>query len=598
MRVAPLHGTDAVYGKFSGETTTWSASGVPVETFYKVFAQEPTVIVLGYSFPLGANGTNNPGKPGVIAGGVVGNFPSFRSVALKNVLSWEGTFVNAKRGRTMGASGGPSVFHDSSGTLVVSPLNEFKTTGETDTLWDGTPAAWVPGTAGTVGALPPGFRHEFVVFSGGAGMVTDTLYQWGQGMQARHGSARLPDPTLQTLSYQTDNGGQYCFCKEDCDRKLLDVAGSLRDASVPVGLMSFQGGWWDNPNIHTARCAPWCVTSWEPNHTKVPMGVKEFQHELGLPLQLYAPYFCADSPYAQRYEFLQSDITLPGCGGSPSFNFTTPSPAQSRDFYTWFMKLGLSYGTFPRRPVLSSRQAATVACLYEDAGRLPQNLKSPCPQDRHRLSVCPRPRYPVAHNGRRVSSKGMVSFEPDFMLENFACIPDFISKIGASEQWLAGMGDAAHELGLPVQLCMATPTDVLTSMSLPAVTNFRASNDYFYGTSWDIGLSSLLIWALGFKPSKVRAAEATRVNPTQHFRPRLLGPFTPRLSVFQVSPAPWRCRQTAACYAGHLLDDRQRRLGSLDGRMPQFRVPQGPQPWWLRAPRHPRYAVHRAGRLL
>jgi len=106
---------------------------------------------------------------------------------------------------------------------------------------------------------------------------------------------------------------------------------------------------------------------------------------------------------------------------------------------------------------------------------------------------------------------GMTSFEPDFMLQNFACIPEFLREIGASESWLSGMANAALSLHLPVQLCMATPTDVMTAMALPAVTNFRASNDYYYGEAWDIGLSSLLIWVLGFRPSKVRAGILSHV---------------------------------------------------------------------------------------
>lgn len=39
------------------------------------------------------------------------------------------------------------------------------------------------------------------------------------------------------------------------------------------------------------------------------------------------------------------------------------------------------------------------------------------------------------------------------------------------------------------------PTDVLQALNYPSVTNLRASTDYYYGSSWDIGLSSLLITA-------------------------------------------------------------------------------------------------------
>ena len=36
--------------------------------------------------------------------------------------------------------------------------------------------------------------------------------------------------------------------------------------------LSFQGGWWENKFLHTSHCAPWCVSTWEPNTTKFPSG--------------------------------------------------------------------------------------------------------------------------------------------------------------------------------------------------------------------------------------------------------------------------------------------------------------------------------------
>merc|ERR1712130_458471 len=56
--------------------------------------------------------------------------------------------------------------------------------------------------------------------------------------------------------------------------------------------------------------------------------------------------------------------------------------------------------------------------------------------------------------------------------------------------------------GLTVQWCYAAPTDVLASLDMPAVTNFRVSSDFCYGNSWRVGVSSLLVWALGSAPSK------------------------------------------------------------------------------------------------
>ena len=108
--------------------------------------------------------------------------------------------------------------------------------------------------------------------------------------------------------YQTDNGGQYCFCKEGCGTKLEQTItdlrapnGGLNKSKYPkVQSLSFQGGWWKNKLLDTNQPAPWCVSSWEPNTTKFPSGYR-FAQEIGLPFQLYAPYFCLDTPYAKEW---------------------------------------------------------------------------------------------------------------------------------------------------------------------------------------------------------------------------------------------------------------------------------------------------------
>ena len=55
------------------------------------------------------------------------------------------------------------------------------------------------------------------------------------------------------------------------------------------------------------------------------------------------------------------------------------------------------------------------------------------------------------------------------------------------------MADQAKNL--TVQWCYAAPTDILNSLDMPALTNFRVSNDFCYGESWNVGVSSLIVWA-------------------------------------------------------------------------------------------------------
>ena len=64
------------------------------------------------------------------------------------------------------------------------------------------------------------------------------------------------------------------------------------------------------------------------------------------------------------------------------------------------------------------------------------------------------------------------------------------------------MNDAALVRGLPIQLCMTLPSDLMQSLEMDAVTNYRASGDYAGLANFDIGGSSLLAWALGLRPSK------------------------------------------------------------------------------------------------
>ena len=67
------------------------------------------------------------------------------------------------------------------------------------------------------------------------------------------------------------------------------------------------------------------------------------------------------------------------------------------------------------------------------------------------------------------------------------------------EDEIRDAADAALERNVSIQWCYATPTDVLASLDLPAVTNFRVSFDFCYGHSWNIGqsLSALHVTIFG-----------------------------------------------------------------------------------------------------
>ena len=292
----PLNGRTAAFGDYHGMEVRWLAGKAPFVTRVQNYEAAPGLadgaVVFSYDLPDGANVAGNSHT-------LHTDFPAFVTLSnASSALSWSGDFVGASGGVTTGIEGGPVLFSDvpspTSPMLLVSPLSHFLTSSSATTAHDGRGLHWAGGLSASIKAVPANFTHSFILAAGlGA---TDTLYNWGQlvmhhqaGLAGTTAIAKVFDQTLAHLSYQTDNGGQYCFCNQGCDHKLLQMRDYLKELGVPIRLVSFQGGWWSNPKIHTPDCAPWCVTSWTPNKTKVPMGLPAFHAALELPLQLYAP---------------------------------------------------------------------------------------------------------------------------------------------------------------------------------------------------------------------------------------------------------------------------------------------------------------------
>jgi len=447
-----ISGIDPVLGNYTGIALTWNATaeGVPFVTTFQNFVSGEDVLFKA-EFPQGATETSPVRLANASHESVLCNWPAFtESPVLPGILSWEGSFVHPKISEaSRGATGGPTVFYEATGktTIIAGPWGgNFKSFSAGDsTAFDGSPALWAAGTAGTIRSLPKGYTQGLLLHYGEGG-ITETLGEWGTSLKESRPSKgkKVPDLTLKKVGYQTDNGAGYCFCEEsNCSAVLINELQSLDQLGVPMGYISFQGA---GASSGRGTAAPWCVYLWGPHGglgKRYPMPLDQFHEAVGVPLQLYAPYFCPGSPYfngtstGKQWNMVSSDTTLPGCG---DYAFEDVAPDQSREFYDWFFASGKEVGMF--------------------------------------------------------------SFEPDFMNQNYNCVPDFIETTDQAHKWQMGMADAALAANVTVQWCYATPTDVLAAVDMPAVTNFRVSNDYCYGRSWDIGTSSMLVWALGAAPSK------------------------------------------------------------------------------------------------
>jgi len=86
-----------------------------------------------------------------------------------------------------------------------------------------------------------------------------------------------------------------------------------------------------------------------------------------------------------------------------------------------------------------------------------------------------------------------------------------MDDVGAADRWYEGMAKAALERKVAIQYCLPSATDMLISLSLPAVVQARASGDYArplgsddkpWGNVVTLGGASLLMGATKMAPSK------------------------------------------------------------------------------------------------
>lgn len=461
-----VQGDDDELGSYRGLKLIWKCkhsnsdyNSTIMETTVKNFDSGDNIL-FEINFPLGALRTSTVEYEGASSDSVMVHFPSLNTntAILPSVLSWEGSFIQGVNRHSVGPRGGPTVFYNASDpffqhVLVASGWGgNWKTysSGEQQQRHKNNNSIWSPGTSGRITSLPVNYKQSIILHAGYGG-ITSTLAEWGQILQRSRKSYKVSDVTLETIGYQTDNGAYYCFCRErNCSETLIRVVESLRSQGILLGYLSFQGA---GASSGRGSAAPWCVERWGVDggldRRRYPLDLENFQRAVGVPLQLYAPYFCPGSPYfegrknnsltpGKTWKSVHSNTSLPGCS---DFDFQDVHPSQSRAFYDWFFERGIKAG-------------------------------------------------------------GMVSFEPDFMNQNFNCVPEFIHSTDAVQTWHQGMAGAAQGKNISVQWCYATPTDVLAALDMPSITNFRVSFDYCYGNSWNIGVSSLLVWALGASPSK------------------------------------------------------------------------------------------------
>ena len=346
--------------------------------------------------------------------------------------------------------GGPVVLFrqgNRSETLVVSPLDNLKSVVHTLRKDSGDGGAWETGVNSEIESLPPGFMHRTLITFGSGG-ITAAMTQWGSIARGIKGTDRrmvLEDPVVNFLSFWTDNGAYYygdAWQEAGGGGAVVNESAMLAVAKglEADGLLSA---------VRTWQLDDW----WYPGPPSV------YVH-------------CVQNWTLQPPAFTS---TL----GELSAAVKTP----------WLLYVPFFCGDENGGNVYEKHGFKFVQGVKDAA-----QFAEPHPDDSERFYDYLF-EYGVAN--------GMQGFENDFLNYNLLSVPLFRKVYDSSSKWLRGMNAAGLKHRVPIQMCMGLPSDLMASLELDAVTNYRASTDYaLSGENIDVGGSALLALGLGLRPSK------------------------------------------------------------------------------------------------
>ncbi|MEW1861108.1 CBM35 domain-containing protein [Streptomyces sp. NPDC088194] len=249
----------------------------------------------------------------VTAAANAGPFPTFTGYPrLAHQLSHRDCFGRAQFNTFEGASDSPWVFFDDAGdTFVVSAANHFQE-AQTSQGADGSIAA---GVLGSIGTLPAGYSRQ-TVLSVKAG-VGAAYRAWGSAVRTLAGKSVPASDTgvvLSTLGYWTDNGADYYYTFDQAKGytgTLLAVRDEWAAQNIPMGYMQLDSWWYPKGPDGKWDDLPDGTSLYEADQELFPDGLAAFQQELGMPLVTHARWMDQSSPYHGQYRFSDNVVIDP-----------------------------------------------------------------------------------------------------------------------------------------------------------------------------------------------------------------------------------------------------------------------------------------------
>jgi len=201
---------------------------------------------------------------------------------------------------------GPVVLYsDDLDVLVVSPMDHFHAA-----ILKPEDGKVRLALQGDLQSVPAGYAQRYLVVEGRG--IGATLTAWGDRLlqdRGRSRADRYADAGLSTLGYWTDNGAYYYYRTEEgrtFEETLLAVKAEADAIGIPYGHFQIDS-WWYPKRPGSTPGANGGTIAWEPMDSVFPSGLPAFRAALGLPLVAHNRWYAPDTPYRERFQFVDGD---------------------------------------------------------------------------------------------------------------------------------------------------------------------------------------------------------------------------------------------------------------------------------------------------
>ena len=220
----------------------------------------------------------------------------------------------------------------------------------------------------------------------------------------------------------------------------------------------------------------WCVSDWVLPEQFYPGGTGGLRKRLGTPMMMYFPALCVDNAWNKGNKYTWSDT-------ADVSGFVVPICNQSARFWSDMF----DYGS-----MLAAKTVEPAASPWPGVWAPPQVVE-----------------------GWRGTN--LAAYETDFYHNIVESTPEMRQVFGAGEQFLEGIDLACASHNMTAQLCAGNPPSFLEALTMPRVTQARASIDYDWdgtppkngGTrgnngahNWAASDNGWVFWATRIAPSK------------------------------------------------------------------------------------------------